>query len=277
MQYAVPVAFAVLVWWISTGAILYLVGLPRQTYKTSMAWATVLVGLALVGVASTSEDKSVAGAYLAFTLSVGVWGWHEMSFLTGMVTGPRTEPIDPEAGGFRRFASATATLIYHEIAIALTVPVLAALTAEGPNRTALWTFVVLWIARLSTKLNIYLGVANLTEAFLPGHLDYLKTYFRKRPMNGLFPFTVTLATVAVAVLAHRAAQSDDPASIAAHTLVATMAGLAVLEHWLLVLPIRAERLWEWGMRSRERTATPLQTLDDDVGSADTETRIALVG
>ena len=92
----------------------------------------------------------------------------------------------------------------------------------------------------------------------------------------LVPDQVAFA-VAVAVLAHRAAQSDDPASIAAHTLVATMAGLAVLEHWLLVLPIRAERLWEWGMRSRERTATPLQTLDDDVGSADTETRIALVG
>jgi hypothetical protein len=37
------------------------------------------------------------------------------------------------------------------------------------------------------------------------------------------------------------------------TLVASLLSLAILEHALLVLPLPAERLWSWGMRSHEAT------------------------
>jgi hypothetical protein len=36
-QYALPVLFALFLWWFSTGAILYLDGLPQRTFKWSMA------------------------------------------------------------------------------------------------------------------------------------------------------------------------------------------------------------------------------------------------
>ena len=97
--------------------------------------------------------------------------------------------------GWRRFIYATQTLIYHELAILGTALVVLTLTWGAPNQFGAWTFAILWLARLSAKLNVYLGVPNLTEEFLPRHLEYLKTYFRNRPMNLLFPISVTLSTL----------------------------------------------------------------------------------
>ena len=39
-----PIFFALFVWWFSTGAILYLDGLPVPTFKWSMLAATLLLG-----------------------------------------------------------------------------------------------------------------------------------------------------------------------------------------------------------------------------------------
>jgi len=40
-------------------------------------------------------------------------------------------------------------------------------------------------------------------------------------------------------------------------LVSTLLSLAILEHWLLVLPFKANALWGWALRARGGTATPL--------------------
>ena len=67
----------------------------------------------------------------------------------------------------RRFINATQTVIYHEVAILATVAAIVALTWGAPNQFGTLTFIILWLARLSAKLNVYLGVPNLTEEFLP--------------------------------------------------------------------------------------------------------------
>ena len=76
------------------------------------------------------------------------------------------------------------------------------LTWGAPNQIGVWTFVILWLMRLSAKLNVYLGVPNLTEEFLPDDLAYLKSYFANAPMNLLFPISVTPSTL-VTLLLHR--------------------------------------------------------------------------
>ena len=38
---------------------------------------------------------------------------------------------------------------------------------------------------------MFLGVPNLTEEFLPEHLHYLKSFLSRKPMNLLFPVSVT--------------------------------------------------------------------------------------
>lgn len=257
LAYGLPALFAMFIWWISTGVVLYVVGRPATTHTNAMLVISALAAGALYGLWTTSDDASVVGAYVAFAAALMVWAWHEMSFLTGKVTGPRTTPCPgrPDEPTSRRapLLPAIESVIYHEIAIALTAMLIFALTFDAPNQVGLWTFVILWLMRLSAKLNIYFGVQNLTEQFLPNHLQYLKTYFCRRPMNGFFPITVTVSTIITALLAAAALHaSATPFQVTGLTFLTILMALAVLEHWFLVIPIPAERLWSWGLASRSQ-------------------------
>ena len=200
MSYGLPVLFVLFSWWFLTGAVLWLIGLPRTTVRWSMAGATLVALGALATLWQTAGDTSPAAAYTAFLAALLVWGWHEMSFLTGMVTGPRTSEAPRHTRGRAGLWPAVETLLYHEAAILVTGLLLYAMLAGSPNEVGLWTFVILWVMRISAKLNVYLGVPNLTEEFLPAHLTYLKTYFCRRSMNLLFPLSVTLSTIATWLL-----------------------------------------------------------------------------
>lgn len=253
-EFGWPALYVLLVWWFSTGAVLYVIGLPRRMVPAMMLAATALAAVAVYALVTTSADVSPAGAYAAFTAALVIWGWHEMSFLTGLVTGPRTTPLEENAEGLGRLVPAIGTLIYHEIAIFLTLAAILALTWGAPNMTGFATFAVLWVMRLSAKLNVFLGVPNLTEEFLPEHLVYLKTYFRRRPMNALFPLSITLSTIVATLLVLATGQATSDGEAAGLALVATLLILAIVEHWFLVLPIPAASLWTWGLASRELPA-----------------------
>lgn len=251
MLYALPVAYTLFAWWFSTGVILYLNGLPRRTHPWTMAGATLLLGLAFVGLAATRDATHVSGAYLAFTCALLVWAWQEVAFLLGYVTGPRRTPCPPGAAGWRRARYALQTLAHHELAlIGLGLAVLA-LTAGGANPTGLGAFMIFWAMRQSAKLNVFLGVRNLSEDFLPKHLKYLQTYFRRAPMNALFPVSVAGSSW-LAFLLWQAAVGHGvtPFEATALTLSATLLSLGVLEHWFMVLPLPSQALWNWGLRSR---------------------------
>ena len=249
--YGLPLLFVVVLWWASTGAMLYLIGLPRRSHRWCMIAATLVLLAAMLGLVESGKHATVGGAYAGFACALLIWGWHELSFLGGFVTGPRTSECVERKRGRARFWQAAETVIYHEFAILITAAIIGVLQASSANRTGLWTFLVLWIMRLSAKLNVYLGVPNLTEGFLPPHLAYLKGYFCRQPMNMLFPVSVTTATVVLAALVISAAGSaHDPFAATEATLVATLLALAVLEHWLLVLPLPSEALWSWGLKSR---------------------------
>ena len=60
--YATPFFATLLIWWASTGVILYLDGLPRRTFVWSLAGATALLLVALWGVAATRGETSAASA-----------------------------------------------------------------------------------------------------------------------------------------------------------------------------------------------------------------------
>ncbi|MEM9590326.1 MAG: putative photosynthetic complex assembly protein PuhE [Pseudomonadota bacterium] len=262
MDYAFAVTFALFLWWFSTGAVLYVVGLPKRTHGWSMLGLSALSFLALILITVSSSETSVLGAYCAFTCAIVVWAWHEMSFLTGLVTGPSRDVCPADSKGWRRFAAAAGTLIYHEVAIVFTLGLVAVMTWGAPNKFAFWTLLVLWIMRLSTKFNVFLGVPNLTEEFLPSCLSFLKSYFRKRPMNLLFPVSVTLSTMATWVLIVQAADGSSGFAIAGFTMLAALMALAVLEHWFLVLPLPVADLWRWGLSSR-RDENKKSPADDD--------------
>ena len=251
---SLPIAailYAIFLWWISTGAVLYLVNLPQRTVRFSLMGASAILLASFWGLAVGARLPTAAGAYLGFTCGLLIWGWHEISFLTGAVTGPRTRGGERNCTGWRRFLHATQAVLYHELAILATLAVVAALSWGQLNPVGLWTFAALSGMRLSAKLNVFLGVRNLAEDWLPARLDYLKTYFRKRKMNPLFPVSLIVSLSLFAFLVERAVglASVDSAGFAGATLLATLLGLAVLEHVLLMMPVADTGLWQWANHS----------------------------
>lgn len=247
-DYAAPVACALFVWWFATGAILYLVRRPPSTFRWSLLAAGAVAVAALAGLFATRDQTTAAAAYLAFGCGVALWGFLELGFLTGIISGGRRHGCPAGCGGWRHFLHAVDAILHHELAILATAVVVVAITWGAPNPIGGWTFLVLWVMRQSAKLNLFFGVRNLGEEFLPPHLDYLKSYFRRRRINLLFPFSVTVPTVVAALLA-RAAVSDEavPFELTGYLLVSALLALAVLEHWLMVLPLSLDRLWQWAM------------------------------
>ena len=252
---ALPVVYTLFVWWFSTGVILYLDGLAPRTFALTLQAATVVLGAALWALVHTRNDTSVAGAYCAFTCALLVWAWQEVAFLLGVVTGPRRTALPLGATGWRRTGFALQAVLWHELALILLAIAVLACVGTGANRVGVWTFMVLWAMRQSAKLNIFLGVRNLGEGFLPPHLKYIGSYFKRAPMNVLFPFSVTAATgAAIVVWWQLVTAALSPFETAGLALAGTMLALGALEHWLLVLPLPTEALWRWGMRSHSRAA-----------------------
>jgi len=248
---ALAALFAVFIWWFSTGLILLLDNLPRGTFRWSLVISSAVALAALAGLLHTAGQTTVAGTYCAFTCALLVWGWHELSFLTGWITGPRTQPLPQGLAPVPRFWSAVQTILWHELGILAMAGLIIAITWGQPNQTGTWTFLVLWAMRTSAKLNLYYGVRNLSEEFLPPHLIYLQSYFRRRAMNWFFPWSVTAACAVLAwLVALAVALQTPPIQALGLTLVGTMLALAILEHAFLVLPINATAMWRWAMRHR---------------------------
>jgi putative photosynthetic complex assembly protein 2 len=249
IEHGWPFIYTIFVWWFSTGAILYLDSLPRRTFKWTMAGATILLAFALAGLALTKDGTRITDAYLAFSCSLLVWAWQEVAFLLGYITGPRRTACPVGAIGWRRAKFAVSAVLHHELALIVLAAAVVMLTWQGENLTGLWTFLTLWLMRQSAKLNIFLGARNLSESFLPPHLQYLQTYFARKSMNPLFPVSVVVATT-LATLTWQASFRNQIGGFeaASLTFVATLVSLAILEHWFMMLPFPPETLWRWAMR-----------------------------
>lgn len=246
-----PAAYAVLAWWLATSIILLLDGLPPHTFRWSLAGCAVLAAGGAWGVAAASDANSVAAAYCSFTGALLMWALIEMSFLMGVVTGPWRNACPDGAYGWTRLRFALRAILHHEFAIILVAGLLVLLSQRGDNDVGLWTFVALWAMRQSAKVNLFLGVRNTGEQFLPPRIDYMKSFFRKRTINALFPVSITVLTCAAAILIEAAvAAPAGSMDAAALTLLATLVVLGALEHWLLMLPIDIEAMWRWSLRQR---------------------------
>ena len=235
---------AMFIWWFSTGAILWAIGHCREK---KVVWAALPFAVAAAALLIwAGRWDTINGAYLGFAAAILVWGWFELSFLMGVVTGPNRQPCPPGARGWRRFLLAWGTISHHELAILGTAIALGLLAWNAPDQTGLWTFLILFGARISAKLNVYFGVPNLSHEMMPDTVAHMKTYFAKRAMNWVFPVSITGLTLANAFWIERALAA--PAGSGAEigfTLLATLTSLALLEHWLMVLPVRDALLWRW--------------------------------
>lgn len=251
--YAVT-GIAVFLWWLSTGLILLRVRRADMGGPDAHLWS-VLLGLPLLiggglAIDATADDASAQGALYAFLAAIAVWGWVELAFLSGVVTGPNLAPCPPGLPLGRRFLRATGTVLYHEILLILALATIARLTLGQANEFGLWTFAILFLARISAKVNLFLGVPRIHTEFLPHTLTHLDSHFRRAPMNVAFPLSITLLTWAAACWMERAAAATTEGGFTGHLLLTVLTLLAMLEHWFMVLPLPDQKLWRWMLPAR---------------------------
>ena len=246
---ALAVSYALFLWWFSTGLVFLLVLRSRRILPLSLLLAALLVPVSLYGLAHSSADPTVFGAYAAFTSAIVLWGTQEIGFLTGFVTGPRPLPCPTGLTLPARAAYAVAAILYHELALALSGLAAAAVTWGGVNQVGGMTFLILWVMRLSAKLNLFLGVPVLNDGSMPDALVFLRSYFVRSRATCFFPFAVGLALAAFACLVACACFAGTDPARAGGCLLATLLGLAVLEHAFMMFRLPVDALWSWSTRS----------------------------
>ncbi|MEY4981960.1 MAG: hypothetical protein RIR62_226, partial [Pseudomonadota bacterium] len=198
---------AIFLWWFSTGIIMWRVKRADMEGRDAHLWS-VMLGLPLLlggvaGIVETLDDTSATGAWIGFVSALAIWGWVELAFLSGIIAGPNTRPCPPYAPEWERFFRAIGTIFWHEILLLALLGVIAHVTQGQPNIFALWTFAVLFFARISAKLNLFFGVPRIHTEFLPRPLAHLPSHFRIAPMNAVFPVSITALTFAAACFLER--------------------------------------------------------------------------
>lgn len=255
-EFIVPVVYAIFLWWFATGGLFLLNALDGKRRRFCLVLATALAGLALYGLIRSGQQTGIVSAYLSFTCGLALWGWQTLTYYTGFITGPREQACPPHATGWQRFGYGLAASLWHELVALATALLLLVVCWHLPNRVGLWTYGVLWSMHVSAKLNLFLGVRNTGDDFLPTHLSYLKSFFRRRRMNPLFPVSLTVGSLLTALFVDAAVAVEASAfTTAGSLLIATLSGLAVLEHACLFLPIPAALLWRWTQSRRHDDPT----------------------
>jgi putative photosynthetic complex assembly protein 2 len=250
--HVVPFIVTVAIWFIATGLIAWADNRERSTFSRSMVIGGVagIAGLVVILLASLSAE--VWAIYLGFVGALMVWGWHELAFLTGAATGPRRGPSDPALTGVARFRQAAATVMHHEVALALTALLLISLSWNVPNQIGATVFVLMFGMRLTSKINLFVGVPNTTSEMLPEHLAYLKTYFGPNRITLLLVVSILgLAGLTAWFAALALAAPVGSAEMVGASLLTTLALLGVLEHLFLALPFRDGMLWGWALPQRK--------------------------
>jgi putative photosynthetic complex assembly protein 2 len=246
---AAPILATIALWFASTALIVWLANRARSTFPASLMISALAGAGGLLLIVYTAADREPAAAYLSFIGALCVWGWHELAFLTGAVAGTRRKHASG-ARGWARFREGTAAVIHHEIALAATALLLLSLSWGEPNQTGAAAFALLFALRLSAKLNIFLGVPNISDELLPAHLSYLKSYFGRPRFTAVLALSLIGSIALAAWLGQRAATTGE----AGAALLFALAALGALEHLFLALPLRDGALWRWAIPARRRTS-----------------------
>jgi putative photosynthetic complex assembly protein 2 len=254
------VLYALVVWWGATGLILVLNRRPERTYRASLIGASMLACAGMFAVVATRDMESITGALIGFTGALAIWALIEMLFLMGALVGTHREAAHSNEIEWSRFKRASLAIAHHEAALIVALGTLAVLLYGSANPTALWTFALLWLMRLSTKLNIFFGVPNTAAELLPPRISYLRSYFRTARPSAFFPASVT-AAAATSLFIYLAISSPEatPLTVAAGTLLLTFAVLGLVEHLMLIAPFSSSAFWDWRTPRRASQSSSIDT------------------
>ncbi len=251
---------ALFLWWFSTGAILMVVRYGERAGRRARHIVTLgalpLLAAGVWGLEATFANPGIGAAYGAFLAALAVWGWIELAFLTGVITGPNLHECPENRPEWERFIRAWGTIAYHEMLLVGVLILVWMFGYGAENGVGLWTFTVLYLARISAKLNLFFGVPRINTEFLPEALSHLASHFRISRLNWLFPLSVTALTLVTSGWMGQLQGATGAGEIVGFALLTAITALALLEHWLMVLPLPDAKLWRWMLPESKTTQTP---------------------
>ena len=161
--------FVLFLWWFLTGMILYTAKrLDLGDSKTRVT--VVLVTLPLFFCAwyfyfNCLGGMSYAEIFCSFLASLFIWGWVELTFLTGVVAGiPLLEKQEIDGDTEReRFINGFRSIALNECFLLSCLFIMAVLSIGSENNFGLTTFLILYVARVSAKLNLFFGVPYINS------------------------------------------------------------------------------------------------------------------
>ena len=203
------------------------------------------LALGVAGMAISGTALSTANVYMAFFSVLLIWGWIELAFLAGIITGPERRDCPPGLDGWARFVRAWHTLSHHELLLLCGLLIVTVTTRGSENTFGFWAYLILFVARISAKLNLFFGVPRINTEFVPVPLQHLKSYFRQGNPTIVFFLGVTFLSLATACFAERLFTAETVSTQVGFALLFALATLAILEHWLMVIPLPDAKLWRW--------------------------------
>lgn len=258
------------VWWFSTGIILWRVRVAdngrARDHVTSVVLGLPLLVLGGMAAVASLPRLSANGTYLAFLAALALWGWIELAFLSGVITGPNRDPCPAGIGTGERFWRAVGTIAWHELMLVATLVILGLISWQAANPFAFGTFSLLFVARIFAKLNLFLGVPRINTQFLPRPLAHIASHFRVGRVSAFFPLSVSALTVLCALLLERAINVENSGMAVGYALLTCLCLLALMEHWFMLLPLPDEKLWRW-MIPAAKPASPTPKTDQPLEDA----------
>ncbi|MEL6960051.1 MAG: putative photosynthetic complex assembly protein PuhE [Pseudomonadota bacterium] len=268
MSVWIATGLAIFTWWFATGLILYVIRradrVGGNAYNVAVFFSVPVLALGVAGVILSTPNTGLAGLYLGFLGALGIWGWIELAFLSGVITGPERDDCPGGLSLSDRFASAWNALAHHELLLLAGLAFVVLATGGAENQIALWTYAILFFARISAKLNLFFGVPRINFEFLPRPLQHLRSHLRQGPISAFFPISVTLLSFAVACFAHLWSMETDLVTATGYALLTSLSALALLEHWFMLIPLPDAKLWRWMLPDPTRN-DPLTAKEDPHG------------
>jgi len=229
-------------WWLTTGVLL----VAQRSTATRVVALVVASMLAIVGaewIRQSRCDLTASGVTRSFFGGALLWFWVATLLYGGWVVGVSGGEI---AEGISRAAlagRAIAATLFNDLLGLATLGVAGVLTRGGGNRAGAWSILTFWCSHQLAKLNVFAGVANPGTEFLPPYLHHLERYFGPPSNSALLPISVVLLLATALGFGFSAARETVMWRRRQAILLASLIGLAALEHMLLGVTLSGT-LWD---------------------------------
>lgn len=236
MDILAAVGYAIVLWWVSTGAIIVMYRRPAWTYDATFGAYTVVAAVSAVLLFVLRQRTDMLAVYASFSAGTLLWGWNLASYYTGLISGPKRAAPRAVLTDAERFTGAIAASAYHE-SVSIGLVILSVWGSWGAANLAGFGCVILFYSlHMLAKLAIYFGVMNFSGAWLPDHLRYITTFFGPPRFHWFSVCAVGLSVIATVWCIIGLQNSLTAAAITTHAFWALLCGAAVLELCVLLIP-----------------------------------------